>query len=155
VPKNRQKIMAWGAIGMHGTVGLCLFQGIMDAKRYVYILERNLLPAAQNYYGNDWRFVHDNDPKHTAGVTKNFLTIIVPSVMKWPSNSPDLNPMENLWACLKKKVEKEHPANLKQLEKNFIHEWVKLDKNWLNKFFTSMKFRCEAIIASNGDHINY
>src|SRR5271169_1149627 len=47
VPKCRQKVMVWGAISFCGTIGLCLFKGIMDARLYVDILKKNLLPAAR------------------------------------------------------------------------------------------------------------
>ncbi|KAI8423451.1 hypothetical protein MSG28_012583 [Choristoneura fumiferana] len=48
--------------------------------------------------------VHDNDPKHTARTVKEFLTSQSVSVLDWPANSPDLNPIEHLWCEVKKKA---------------------------------------------------
>ena len=56
--------------------------------------------------GNDWKFQQDNDTKHTNRITKSFLNGNVPEVMDQPSNSPDLNPIKNLWNIVKTNVEK-------------------------------------------------
>ena len=155
VPKCRQKIMVWGGISTQGTIGLCLFQGIMDAKRYIDILQKNLLPASRRLFGNDWRLQQDRDPKHTARVTKKFLSENVPAVLDWPANSPDLNPIENVWAVIKKRVEKKRPVNLSELQNLFMDEWLQMDKGFVIQFLQSMKSRCEAVIAANGNHIKF
>ena len=56
-----------------------------------------------------------NDPKHTSRIAKEFLDKNVPEVMDWLSNSLDLNPIENLWAIVKRNVELRRPKNLSKL----------------------------------------
>jgi len=87
----------------------------MDANLYVEIVERHILEINQ-MLGDDWRFQQDNDPKHTSRIAKTFLNDNVPEVMDWPSNSPDLNPIENLWNIVKTNVEKRMPDNRGNLE---------------------------------------
>jgi hypothetical protein len=117
VPKCRQKVMVWEAIGPNGTIGLCLFRETMTAAKYINILKVNLLLAAWRQFHNDWRLQQDNDSKHTARITKVFMDENIPSVMGWPSNSPDLNPIENVWAVIKKRVEKQKPQNIGDLQR--------------------------------------
>src|SRR5437899_2414241 len=62
-------------------------------------------------------------PKHTSRLAKAFLDENAPVVMDWPSNSPDLNPIENLWAIVKGNVEKRMPKNINELEQFMVEEW--------------------------------
>ena len=84
-----------------------------------------------------------------------FLGENVPSVMDWPSNSPDLNPIENVCAVIKKRVEKRWPKNIEDLEGMFMEEWARLGREEVNLFLSTMKSRCEGVISANRDHISY
>ena len=53
------------------------------------------IPEINQMLGKSWRFQQDNDPKHTSRVAKDFIQKNIPKIMDWPSNSPDLNPIEN------------------------------------------------------------
>ena len=82
-------------------------------------METHLLEVRNMLRGN-WRLQQDNDPKHTSRIAKEFLDKNVPEVMDWPSNSPELNPIENLWAIVKRNVELRRPKNLSELERCFF-----------------------------------
>jgi len=154
IPKNRQKIHAWGGFSAYGKTSLYCFTGIMNAEFYVTILEEQL-PEVREMLGNNWRFQQDNDPKHTSRLAKNFLQENVPVVMDWPSNSPDLNPIENLWALVKRNVEKRKPKNLDDLGEFMVEEWEKIPDEIINNLVRSMKRRCEEIIRTKGERINF
>src|SRR5438477_42716 len=126
----------------------------MMGSYYVEILQKNL-PEIQRMLGRVWRFQQDNDPKHTSKIAKAFLETNVSEVIDWPSNSPDLNPIENLWGIVKRSVEKRQPKNHKELVSFMIEEWASISNNVIKNLVGSMRRRCESIIESGGERIPY
>jgi len=154
MPKDRTKIFAWGGFCVKGKTSLYCFSEIMNAEFYVNILRRHL-PEIEDLLGDEWRFQQDNDPKHTSRLAKNFLQDNMPEVIDWPSNSPDLNPIENLWSIVKRNVEKKMPKNTDDLRLFMVKEWDDIPESTLIGLVGSMKRRCELIIENNGERIPF
>ena len=94
----------------------------------------------------------DNDPKHKSKSTQNFLASNSIKVLSWPSQSPDLNPMENVWADLKRRVEIRNPKNEQELRDAIEIEWENVNtENLVN----SMGRRLKECIDANGGHTSY
>ena len=74
----------------------------------------------------------DNDPKHTSKVPK-WLKDNKAKVLEWPSQSPDLNNIETVWAELKKHVRLRKPTNLTQLHQLCQEEWAKIHPTYYGK----------------------
>lgn len=154
IPKDRTRINAWGGFCSRGKTSLHCFRENMTGQFYVEII-REHIPEIKRMLRSNWRLQQDNDPKHTSRVAKEFLQENVPMVMDWPSNSPDLNPIENLWAIVKRNVQMRQPQNIGDLERFMKEEWSNIPQDIIKNLVRSMKERCKLIIENNGERIPY
>ncbi|CAJ0928266.1 unnamed protein product [Ranitomeya imitator] len=97
-----------------------------------------------------WVFQHDNDPKHTARATKEWLRKKHFKVLEWPSQSPDLNPIENLWRELKVRVAKRKAKNITALEEICMEEWANIPTTVCGNLVKTYRKRLTSVIANKG-----
>ncbi len=149
-------IMLWGCFSAAGTGRLVAIEGKMNAAKYRDILDENLLQSAQDLrLGRRFTFQQDNDPKHTAKITKEWLHNNSVTVLEWPSQSPDLNPIEHLWRDLKMAVHQRLPSNLTELERICKEEWQRIPKSRCEKLVASFPKRLMAVLNQKGASTKY
>ena len=105
-----------GLFSRYGLGNLIQVNGIMKGTNYQHILEENVVGKREEHALREgWLFQHDNDPKHTCHLVEAFLREKAIEVLDRPAQSPDLNPIEHLWAHLDGRLTQERRRNKKEL----------------------------------------
>ena len=132
----------------------------ITAAEYKQVLMQTLLPEGSRLMGgaqgSAWVFQQDNDPTHRAApqivqaYNKAHGTSI--SVLaNWPPNSPDLNPIENVWAIVQRKVNARGCSTFEEFKQAVIEELASLPQQQISNLYASMPRRINATISSHGD----
>jgi transposase len=95
----------------------------------------------------------DNDPKHRSNYSRTWKSDHQIVTLPWPSLSPDINPVENLWSFLKVKVAQRRPKTLEDLVNAIKNEWNELPSELAYNLMNSMENRVQSVIDSGGDYI--
>ena len=153
------KVNVWACFCANGQ-GYChIFNDNLDAVLMKKILGDNLLPSAQLHFSFDppeqWYLLHDNDKKFSSRLVTEQLHTLGVSKLDFPPYSPDLNPIENLWATMARAVEQHQCETMEQLQDAIAAEWDKLDKELMRKLARSMRKRCKAVVKAGGWYTKY
>ncbi len=148
--------MIWAAMSSAGVGPLCFLKSTVNAAIYQDILEHFMLPSADKLYGDaDFIFQQDLAPAHTAKGTKSWFNDHGVTVLDWPANSPDLNPAENLWGIVKRKMRDTRPNNADELKATVKETWASIPPQQCHKLITSMPRRTDAVIKAKGAPTKY
>ena len=103
--KHPLKKMFWGFFSYYGVGGLHIVEGMMRGPQYIEVLQRRVVPELKKRFPDgSGIFQQDLAPCHTSKLVKNFMTTTRIKMLDWPVNSPNLNPIENLWTICKERL---------------------------------------------------
>lgn len=139
----------WGAIGVGFKSDLILFkQGTrLDADQYVRLVLQKFVPTLPP----NRRFQQDGAKCHTASRTTRYLANKGVKVFDWVAHSPDLSPIETLWALLKKRVAKHHPQTVEELDRALLREWAAVPMSTVNALCLGFKKRLQRCVDRGGE----
>jgi transposase len=159
--------MFWAGFGERIRTNLIPLYGNPDAPRggvdsiVIHALYRAVLPQ---FVTDGDIFIQDNAPVHRARIIRTLLQQMGIEVMEWPPYSPDLNPIENLWALMKQEIYKLYPElehapdnaeTLDQLTMAAKEAWHNIRDQVLVRLSSTMPHRVEAVIGADGWYTKY
>lgn len=150
-------VMVWGGICGGNRTRLVVVNGTLTSQRYRdEILSPVVLPYLRTN-GPGLTFQQDNATAHTARATREFLNQNNVDMLDWPSKSPDLSPIEHVWDELGRRVRmrRPQPQNLLQLATALEEEWNNIPGHVIQRYVSSMRRRCVAVLNAGGGHTRY
>ncbi len=154
--KFPQAVMIWAAMSSAGVGSLCFLKSKVNAAIYQEMLEHIMLLSADKLYGDaDFIFQKDLATAHTAKGTKSWFNDHGVTVLDWPANSPDLNPIENLYGIVKKKMRDTRPNNADDLKAAIKATWASITPEQCHRLITSMPRGIDAVIHAKGGPAKY
>ncbi len=149
--KFPQSVMVWVSMSSAGVGPLCFLRSKVNTAVYQEVLEHFMLPAADKLYGDaDFIFQQDLAPAHSAKATSTWFKDHGIPVLNWPANSPDLNPIENLWCIVKRKMRYARPNNAEELKAAIRATWALTTPEQCHRLIDSMPRRIAAVIQAKG-----
>ena len=128
----------------------------MNSDQYINVLDKCLMPTIEKLQTDEFIFQDDNAPCHRSKKVNEWINWKNINRMDWPAQSPDLNPIENLWSILKMKIKKSNPSNKNELIKTIKDTWKnEISKDLIESLALSMKNRIHKVLEAKGGHIPY
>ena len=147
--------MVWACFSYKGLGNLVFIEDKMNAYSYLDILKNNLFKSAHSMGLNEFIYQHDNDPKHTSKLIKKFFINKNIPVLNWPSQSPDLNQIEHIWAYMKSQIRGKNFTNKEELKAELITVWNNISKDFIVKLVNSVPKRVMEVVKSKGGYTKY
>ena len=155
--KHPAKIMTWGGISASGTTSLIWIDSSCNARKYIETLGKARIAAfIQRHPHPRPLLMEDGAPCHRANLTKNWHAERSIRLLEgWPGQSPDLNPIENVWGLMKREISRKNATTIEEIKKICMRIWRRLTPQYLSALYSSMPRRMELCIKANGGSTKY
>jgi transposase len=153
-------VMFWGCFSKMGLGPLVALEGSQNADSYIDTLEDNFIDkylAAQDHLGLKLMFMQDNAPCHKAKKVMEFFKEYDVKLLEWPPQSPDLNPIENLWAIVKARRAKKFkiPTTRDELIDQIFDIWSNIEVELVENLADSAATRVSEVLRLQGKNTKY
>ena len=106
-PYGKRGLMVHLAMSAGGIIAASPVLSIINARTYSSIIQSDVLPSVRDVHGDAFIFQQDNAPPHVARTTLELFAAESVRLLPWPPMSPDLNPVENIWAIISARLYKD------------------------------------------------
>ena len=152
--KHPCKVHVWAGISCRGKTQIVIFDGLMNGAGLIEVFEAGLLPFIND--NRNIRFMQDNDPKHASRRVGEWLERNNINWWKTPAESPDINPIENMWHELKEHIRRvTKPKTKQELVSGILSFWDTVDVPKCRKYIGHLKKVIPEIIKQNGGPTGY
>ena len=147
-------VLVWDGMMGGNKTRLIVINGNINAQTYMNDVHAMVaLPVIQLHDPNV-TFMDNNARPHSAAITRQFLATNNVNVLNWPTNSPHLNPIEQAWDELGRRIRRNHAINaVNNLAAALQAGWANSDAPFIQRYVDSMRRRIAASIAQNGGHM--
>lgn len=154
--KHPLNIMIWGCFSSNGVGTIEIVDGYVNSEKYIQILTNNFRMSAEKLGITQPILLDDSAPCHRSAKVFKYKEEAAITSMDWPGNSPDLNPIENLWSFLKRRVAMKKASNKDQLITNIKNAWEReIPRSLCEKLVSSMNRRLKDVIDKKGYQTKY
>ena len=150
-------LCVWGAVNSKGKTALAFTTKTIKAVDYQRILTETFLPAFPQVDRATHLFMQDGAKPHTAKSTSAFLQSHQIRLIPFPPNSPDLNPIENVWGWLVRRMfgTGQRYESLDALRAAITAAWDDLSPAIITSFVSSMPLRIAKVLEAHGRSTSY
>jgi len=156
---EKNSVNVWAYINYEGTGRIFKFDGTMNKTKYKKMLQRNLFIALEDPDDSDdeLTYMQDGASYHRAKLVKDWLRDNDVDFIEWPAQSPDLNPIENVWALVRNELWKRR----KEIKTNrdtwrlSVEIFNNMSLQYIRKLYNSMPKRVDSVIKLKGNRTNY
>ena len=151
-----KSVMFWGIISKNAYGPLVEVKGKNTAESYLQTLKEFLVPEIEAAQG-PVIFQQDNATIHTTDAVIAFLVENQIETLKWPPQSPDLSPIENIWNAMKMKMKamKPRPRSHAKMRDAMLKIWGELTDDILEHLVSTFKDRLRKCLKAKGDLIKF
>jgi len=126
----------------------------VGAEEYINVMQGHLIPAGRDLHGDDLVYLHDWSGCHNSRAVKAYQQKVGLTVMKdFPSRSPDINIMENIWAWIESQLRRQKYDSLDSFQAHLSFTWKSIPSELVENCIRSLPARLRAIVRAGGDRI--